>query len=186
VETTQVTAPLAYAQPSYQSNYQQKGYGQASANQYRRAMTKLPFFKGTNAFDDYYASSYNASEVCTSNPTSCPICQNAVDVKFDSICDYTDILESKFVQLDESFKFNVTKAIKSSQELADQYDFIINEKCLENCPQLDSSSGLLLFIKNGAPKNECLSIDKNVFIVPSTYMNKFDSKALLKKHACAA
>jgi hypothetical protein len=186
VEKTQVTAPLVYSQ-SYQSTYQPQRYGQAPASQYRRAMTmRMPFFKGSNAYEDYYASSYNVSEECHTKPTSCPVCQEAIDEKFDSICDYKDIVESKFVQQDEGFKFNVSKVIKSSEELAQQYDFIINEKCLESCPQLDSTSGLLLFIKSGAPKNGCLSFDDNLFIVPSTYMNKFDSKALLKKHTCTA
>ena len=183
VESYNLTAPISsYSQPSYQQQgYQQQSY----SNQYRRGLARrFPFFKGSNTFEDYYASSSNVSEVCTTQPTSCPICKESVDEKFEGICDYKAITESKFVESEQEFKFNVSKVIKSAEQLAEQYDFIINEKCLESCPQLDSTSGILLFIKNDAPKGSCLSFDENLLIVPSTYMNRFDSKALLKKHSC--
>src|SRR5699024_1262420 len=110
VESYNLTAPVAYSQPSYGSN------------QYRRGLARrFPVFRGSNAFEDYYASSSNVSEVCTTSPTSCPVCKDSVDDKFQGICDFKSIAESKFVELEQGFKFNVSKVIKSSDQLAEQY-----------------------------------------------------------------
>ncbi|OTF82273.1 hypothetical protein BLA29_007217, partial [Euroglyphus maynei] len=173
VESYNLSAPIL---PSYS----------APAPSYKRSLIrKFPLFRGTNLFDDYYASSYNVSDVCASKPTSCPTCFDTIDDKFENICDYIHVFESKFDEHEESLKFNVSKELKSTddQQLNRNYEFVLNEKCLETCPQIETGSGLLMFVKQ-TPKDDCFLFDDNVVIVPSTYMNRFDVKTLLKKHKC--
>lgn len=157
-----------------------------------------------NTFDDYYASSANftestgcqvkpkSAEAETATATSCPVCITSMDAwsKTAKICDYASLVEAKIVEHGEPnsniFKLNTSKVIKSTGERfpeAGSYHFLISSKCLESCPQLDSDAGLLLISKS-RPEGSCFAFDSDTVIVPSTYMNRFDAKAALKKGKC--
>ncbi|KAH7644134.1 hypothetical protein HUG17_6496 [Dermatophagoides farinae] len=182
IESYNLTAPIL---PTY-GPMAPVAIGYSAPSSYKRSLIrKFPLFRGSNLFEDYYASSYNVSDVCSNKPTSCPTCFDNIDDEFEGICDYSHVFETKFDELENSFKFNVTKELKSNddQQLNKNYEFVLNEKCLETCPQMETASGLLMFVKQ-TPKDDCFLFDDNVVIVPSTYMNRFDAKTLLKKHKC--
>lgn len=180
-------APAAYPATSY-----------PAYTGYRRSISqRLPHYRSVNHFEDYYASSFNGSAIassCPTAPTTCPICLDKVDEKVANICDYKNIFEAKFEDLETNFRFNVTKknviralAAGANNALKQSYDFIISEKCLDQCSQLDSTSGLLLLVKEAPTGNngECVAFDENVVIVPSTYLNQFDTKTLITKEKCS-
>ncbi|XP_075681236.1 uncharacterized protein LOC113791392 isoform X4 [Dermatophagoides pteronyssinus] len=182
IESYNLSAPIlpSYGAPAPPS------YAALAPSSYKRSLIrKFPLFRGTNLFEDYYASSYNVSDVCANKPTSCPTCFDNIDDEFEGICDYSHVFESKFDELENSLKFNVSKELKSTddQQLNKNYEFVLNEKCLKTCPQMETGSGLLMFVKQ-TPQDNCFLFDDNVVIVPSTYMNRFDVKTLLKKHKC--
>nr|XP_027196967.1 proline-rich protein 36-like isoform X6 [Dermatophagoides pteronyssinus] len=182
IESYNLSAPIlpSYGAPAPPS------YAALAPSSYKRSLIrKFPLFRGTNLFEDYYASSYNVSDVCANKPTSCPTCFDNIDDEFEGICDYSHVFESKFDELENSLKFNVSKELKSTddQQSNKNYEFVLNEKCLKTCPQMETGSGLLMFVKQ-TPQDNCFLFDDNVVIVPSTYMNRFDVKTLLKKHKC--
>ncbi|UXI15928.1 charged multivesicular body protein 6 [Sarcoptes scabiei] len=193
VESYNLTAPIMTGLPMPVSMPAVPSYGPS----YKRSLVRsFPLFRNSdsNLFEDYYASSHNISDVCPTKPSSCPICIENFDEESEAllnVCDFANIIEAKFSQFEDMFKFNISKSMKSDQNIDFEtesftdrsFDFVFNEKCLEQCPQLESAY-LLLLAKEPLPTDDCFIFDNQLVLAPSTYLNKFDIRRLLKKHKC--